>query len=256
MSKDFSFLSSTQRPVKRQTTLFMLFRDLCLCEGCRRPQGYVENSTPLRQSPAQAPGTWERGSAQLQWTEQLYLDFLQCTSPRHQDDLARTSHIQRLQTKLNKDPVWVCKAQNTAEARGFCCISLYGCMCCTSLWGPELQERADIYRTKLQKAHIRDCTVYHTPRICVWREMDTWVCCLAGRGRQRWGPRTEVMDSTHCGAQALHRLSNLLPADACGPASGSGSPQCSKWSNQFLLGGVCPRILTAMQCPHQRTFTL
>jgi len=28
-------------------------------------------------------------------------------------------------TKLNKAPVWVYKAPNTAEARGFYCISLY-----------------------------------------------------------------------------------------------------------------------------------
>lgn len=131
--------------------------------------------------PARAPGTHGYGSVQLQRTGQLDLDFLQHTSPRHWDDLARTSHIQRLQTKLNKVPVWVYKAQNTVEARGFCCTSLYGCMCCMSLWGSELQERADIYRTKLQKAHIRNCTVYHIPTSCVWREMDMCVCWLASR---------------------------------------------------------------------------
>lgn len=140
-----------------------------------------ERYTPLTEPSTSSWCTCEHGSAWLQGTGQLYLDFLQCTSPRHQDDLARTSHIQRLQTKLNKAPVWVCKAQNTAEPRGFCCISLYECMCCTSLWGPELQYRADIHRTKLQKAHIRNCTVYHIPTSCVWREMDTCVCCLAGR---------------------------------------------------------------------------
>lgn len=195
--------------------------------------------------PARAPGTHGYGSVQLQRTGQLDLDFLQRTSPRHWDDLARTSHIQRLQTKLNKVPVWVYKSQNTVEARGFCCTSLYGCMCCMSLWGSELQERADIYRTKLQKAHIRNCTVYHIPTSCVWREMDTCVCWLASRERQRWGPR-----------KLQHQLWNLLSAEACCAGSGLGSPLHSKGSNQFLFHGVCPRILTEMQSPHQCHFTL
>lgn len=177
-------------------------------------------------------------------------------SPRHQDDLARTSHIQRLPTKLNKDPVWVCKAQNTAESRGFCCISLYVCMCRMSLWGSELQERSDIYRTKIQKAHIRNCTVYHIPTIYVWREMDMCVCWLAGRDRQWWCQRKEIMDSTRSWPQAPRWLRNLLPADACSPGSGLGSPQCSKWSNQFPLHGICPHILIAMQYSHQCPFML
>lgn len=174
----------------------MLFRDVFLCKRRRRPWCYVENGTHPQHSPAQTPGTCEHGSVQLQGTGQLYLDFLQCTSPRHQDDLARTSHTERLQTKLNKAPVWVCKAQNTAEARGFCCISLYGCMCCMSLRGPNLQETENIFRTKLQKAHIRNCTAYHSPTSCVWGRTSICACYLSGRDNG-WGWREEVMDNTH-----------------------------------------------------------
>lgn len=212
MSKEFSFLSSTQWPVKRHTILFMLFIDVFLCKSHRRPRCYVENGMHLWHRPVQVPGTREHGSVQLQGTGQLCLDFLQSTSHRHQDDLVRTSHTQRLQTKLNKGPVWVCKAQNTAEARGSCCISLYGCMCCRSLKDPNLQERANIFRTKLQKAHVRNCTAYHSPTSCVWGRMSIYACCLIGRDNG-WGWREEVTDNTLSWAPAAHHLHNLIPGD-------------------------------------------
>lgn len=132
MSKDFLFPSSIKWAVKKvsqkvdnfiyalQTSLHMqrVYETMMLCrERYSPPTGTYW--------PARAPGTRGYGSAQLQRTGQLDLDFLQRTSPRHWDDLARTSHIQRLQTKLNKVPVWVYKAQNTVEARGFCCIWVY-----------------------------------------------------------------------------------------------------------------------------------
>lgn len=203
---------SIQWSVKRYTTLFMLFIDTFLCKRDRRPWCYVENGTHPWHRPAQAPGTCEYGSVQLLGTGQLYLDFLQCTSPRHQDDLARTSHTQRLKTKLNIAPVWVCKAQNAAEARSFCCISLYGCMCCMNLQGPNLQERANIFRTVLQKAHIRNFTAYHSPTSCVWGRRSIFACCLAGRDNS-WGWREEVMDNILSWALAPHHLHNLLPGD-------------------------------------------
>lgn len=220
----------------------MLFVNVFLCKRRRRPWCYVKNGMHPWHRPAQVPGTCEHGSVQLQ----LCLDFLQCTSPRHQDDLVRTSHTQRLQTKLNKGPVWVCKAQNTAEARGSCCISLYGCMCCTSLQDPNLQERANIFRTKLQKAHVRNCTAYHSPTSCVWGRNE-YLCMLSCRQRQWLGLKRR--------SYGQHTL--LSPS--CSP-SAQPPPwwhlavlalECSEWSNWFLLDGVCPCIPTATQRFHQ-----
>lgn len=131
MSKDFSLLSSAQCPVKRYITL-SCFSKMSLQKTKTEDHGAVWRMALLTQTSTNSWYMWARlcPAPGCICPGQLNLDFLQCTSPRHQDDLARTSHTQRLQTKLNKAPVWVYKAQNTSEATGFCCISLYGCMCC------------------------------------------------------------------------------------------------------------------------------